>query len=449
MNRLLLPFYRTGLWILDRIPEGRWKEIRGEERLRALYPGKKYRVKEYYAARLAVVLAVLFWGLGMALFAELAVGKEEKLSSRRYLPRPAYGEGNRETELEAFLEGEEKGARVSIEISEQEYTAEEIQNIFGRITEELEQEIIGENESLAEVRSNLALPSTLYGGAVTAEWIISPADVLDSSGAVIKEVKDEGEVVELRAVLRYRENEAEYTCYTHVYPPVRSEREALEKELREKVRQADEEGKYGSGLELPQEVGGRKVTWAEPAVHVGIPLAVLVLIGAALAWYCQEKNLEKKEKERKRQLILDYPEVLFKMAMLLGAGMTLKGSFQKITAEYKKRREKQPRYVYEEMLFACREMENGVGEGAAYEGFGRRCGEDRYVKLGSVLSQNLKKGAKGLPEFLEREAISGFEERKNTARKMGEEAGTKLLLPMMLMLVLVLAILIVPAVMSF
>ena len=184
-------------------------------------------------------------------------------------------------------------------------------------------------------------------------------------------------------------------------------------------------------------------------MHVGVPLAALVLLGAVLVWYQQEQKLEKKEKERKRQLILDYPEVLFKMAMLLGAGLTLKGTFQKITAEYKKRREERPRYVYEEMLSACREMENGVSEAAAYEGFGRRCGDSRYVRLGSVLSQNLKKGAKGLQEFLEQEAAAGFEERKNAARKIGEEAGTKLLLPMMLMLALVLVILLVPAVMSF
>ena len=90
-----------------------------------------------------------------------------------------------------------------------------------------------------------------------------------------------------------------------------------------------------------------------------------------------------------------------------------------------------------------------MGEAAAYENFGRRCGDPRYVKLGAVLSQNLKKGAKGLREYLEQEAAAGFEERKNAARKIGEEAGTKLLIPMMLMLVLVLVILIIPAVMSF
>ena len=173
------------------------------------------------------------------------------------------------------------------------------------------------------------------------------------------------------------------------------------------------------------------------------------MVGAVLLWFHQEQELEKRERQRKRQLILDYPEILFKMAMLLGAGLTIRAAFEKIAEEYRKRKQKNPRYVYEEMLCVCREMENGLGEAAAYEAFGKRCQDARYIKLGSVLSQSLRKGAAGLPELLEREAAAGFEERKQTARKLGEEAGTKLLFPMMLMLGLVLVILMVPAVFNF
>ena len=49
---------------------------------------------------------------------------------------------------------------------------------------------------------------------------------------------------------------------------------------------------------------------------------------------------------------------------------------------------------------------------------------------------------------LEEEAERVFLERKNTARKLGEEASTKLLIPMMLMLMVVMGIVIVPAFLS-
>ena len=51
-------------------------------------------------------------------------------------------------------------------------------------------------------------------------------------------------------------------------------------------------------------------------------------------------------------------------------------------------------------------------------------------------------------QILKTEASQAFEERKARARRLGEEAGTKLLAPMFLMLAVVLVIVIVPAFMS-
>ena len=75
-------------------------------------------------------------------------------------------------------------------------------------------------------------------------------------------------------------------------------------------------------------------------------------------------------------------------------------------------------------------------------------GLPQYIKLGSLLSQNLKKGSKGLASILEKEAASSMEERQNMARKLGEQAGTKLLFPMAMMFGVVLTVLIVPAFLS-
>ena len=54
----------------------------------------------------------------------------------------------------------------------------------------------------------------------------------------------------------------------------------------------------------------------------------------------------------------------------------------------------------------------------------------------------------GLSEILESEVNDAYEERKALARKKGEEAGTKLLLPMGIMLVISMAIIIIPAFLS-
>ena len=106
-------------------------------------------------------------------------------------------------------------------------------------------------------------------------------------------------------------------------------------------------------------------------------------------------------------------------------------------------------YVYEELMLVCREMESGITETQAYEHFGQRCRLTQYRKCSALLSQNLKKGASGLLDALQKESEHAFEERKRNAREAGEKAGTKLLLPKMMMLVVVMVLIMVPACFSF
>ena len=91
----------------------------------------------------------------------------------------------------------------------------------------------------------------------------------------------------------------------------------------------------------------------------------------------------------------------------------------------------------------------GVPEETAYEEFGRNCGNIRYLRLSSVLVQNLKKGTGGLVLLLRKEAAEAFADRRERVKQSGEEAGTKLLVPMAGILVLILAIIMIPAFMSF
>lgn len=108
----------------------------------------------------------------------------------------------------------------------------------------------------------------------------------------------------------------------------------------------------------------------------------------------------------------------------------------------------QKRFAYEEIVFTCQEMENGVSEQEAYQRMGMRMGTGAYRSLAVLLTQNLKKGSKGLLELLKQESQEAFEERRRQAKTTGEKASTKLLLPMGMMLAVVLVILTVPAFLS-
>ena len=59
--------------------------------------------------------------------------------------------------------------------------------------------------------------------------------------------------------------------------------------------------------------------------------------------------------------------------------------------------------------------------------------------------QNLKRGNSALLERLREEADKAWEEQLQQGRRMGEEAGTKLLVPMVMMLAVVMVMIMVPA----
>ena len=144
--------------------------------------------------------------------------------------------------------------------------------------------------------------------------------------------------------------------------------------------------------------------------------------------------------------------MIHKLALLMGAGMTVRMAWEHIVKDYREKlKEKRiyKKYVYEEMTETYYQLNSGVSEINAYIEFGTRCDTKEYLKFSSLIVQNLRKGSKEIVKLLEMEAIDAFEERKNMAKKYGEEAGTKMLFPMIVMLVVVMGIIMLPAVMAF
>ena len=95
------------------------------------------------------------------------------------------------------------------------------------------------------------------------------------------------------------------------------------------------------------------------------------------------------------------------------------------------------------------EMQKGCGEKEAYERFGQRIGMPEYRRLSSLLARNLEKGTRNLCDLLSAESQEAWENRKFQAKKLGEEAGMKLLFPMLLLFVLILIMLLYPAINKF
>ena len=73
---------------------------------------------------------------------------------------------------------------------------------------------------------------------------------------------------------------------------------------------------------------------------------------------------QEEQKKRKMLLELEYPDLVSKLALLLGGRNDASGAFRKIAGAYGQKRTQNKTAempAYEEMLVACRQMESGVG----------------------------------------------------------------------------------------
>lgn len=339
---------------------------------------------------------------------------------------------------------------VKISVSGREYNEEEIREAFKEAEEKIETLILGENEKLDEVRHDLVLITEIPDTGISVSWQADRYDVIDVQGHLQEEkLTEEGTVVKLTAVFGYAGEKASCEFYIKVFPPLRSNDEKLMEDLEDSVIRSDEQTKTENYMVLPDSVDGEKIHWD---YGKNTRAAAILILGTGAAFMLVISDSQRKKEEEKksaRQMKLDYPKIINKFNLYIRAGMTIRRAWFLIAQDYEKKcGEKNRRKAYEEMVRTMHQIQGGIPEGECYEKYGIRCEISAYRKFGTMLAQNLRKGSGGLTELLTREAEDAFEDRKNLAKKLGEEAGTKLMIPLFLMLIVVFAIVIIPAFLS-
>lgn len=370
-------------------------------------------------------------------------------TASRKVERDEYGGSTKTEEYLVQVEGETE--KIEVQISPRIYKEEEVKTLFSEVEAELDKAVLGGNKSFEHVDKNLNLPSKVENFPFRISWELSRYDVIDFSGKLVeeeileKDPENEGITVKVTGTLRYEEWEQIYEKEILLFSERRTE--TRNDAIRNLVEASDEKNRQEKYLILPDAWEGRSLSWTKVEEENGSYFLIFGVIISVLLIFDEKEKEAKRRKERKEELLSDYPEIISQFTMLMGAGMTAKNVWKKIAIDYKQQKERtgRVRAAYEEILYTWQEMQSGIPEAECYERFSRRCEVLPYMKMGALLTQNLKKGSKGLADMLMLEAVEAMEERKNRAKRLGEEAGTKLLAPMLLMLVIVLAIVVVPA----
>ncbi|MCR4842039.1 MAG: hypothetical protein K5840_02125 [Eubacterium sp.] len=446
-------------WLIGLPPAARYLDMKdgyGSESMvvmRKLCPrgGAANELRTGRVGDVAMILRVLTAAAVLALAAGVYESGVSVLSSGDTLLRNNAGEGSYTASLNAYFMDEVM--EVEVPVAEVVLEGGEEDALFERALQELESTYLGDNAAADEVRSPLRLVNSVADGLVDIEWNISDYSVLRSDGSINSEnVVDEGSPVTLLAKMTYEESQVEHSFGVTVYPPELTEEERRAGALSDALSRADEETSTQDEYVLPTEVDGQQVSWSAPGSHMALKVLAFGLVVAVLLGMRSREELKNREKKRDEQLLADYAGIVDKLALFLGAGMTIRGAWEKTALEYEEKLaggKIGKRYAYEEMAVGMYRMREGESESHVYEDFGIRCGLRQYRKLATLITQNLRLGTAGLTKLLEAEESEAFEERKALARKKAEEAATRLIVPMVLLMMVVIVIVVFPGFMSF
>lgn len=172
-----------------------------------------------------------------------------------------------------------------------------------------------------------------------------------------------------------------------------------------------------------------------------------IIIGAVLALILPValvSDLHKKVKLREQNIMLELPELLNSIVLLVGAGETVQRAIIRCV-ESRKGNYSHP--LYKELFIMTTEWEGGYSFQQAFENFSKRCAVQEVSLFTTTVLLNYRRGGADFVLSLRDLSRMLWEKRKAVSRTRGERASSKLVFPMVLIFLIVIVLVGTPAIM--
>ena len=418
------------------------------KKINILYGGlenEKMLFKNYIARKIENVLIVAV-ALLILLFVLWMNPQEKQEFKNNIIERDSYAGEEKRVYLTAKSEGMEEELEILIEpIHYSKSKLDEFaQEIFESVPKDYFNSYKVTGEGVYVIKSSIKLPLKIEGYPFELSWKSSDYEVMNDEGIITLDSAETSQEIVLTATLNCYGYTWEKEYQLQVYKLEEMWEKSFSKKLSEVIEELDENTAEKKELVLPTYIDGHQVVYEvknENIVPVVCGLGVIILF---FLWILPDNDLTKQIEEKNRQLSVDYAKVVSKLSLYMGAGLSFRSTIVKLSETADK-----TRFYAKEIELVMREIENGISEHKAINKMAERCKIPCYTKLAVLLNQNIRKGNNNLQKQLKEELEKAFEERKSLAKKYAEEAGTKLLFPMILMLLVVIVMIMYPAFVSF
>lgn len=165
-----------------------------------------------------------------------------------------------------------------------------------------------------------------------------------------------------------------------------------------------------------------------------VPFMILM---AGLAFYYVDNRTQMKMAERSEEMIRDFSNVVSKLALMTNAGMIMREAWRETAFSGNTN-------IYREMQVSEEQLNNGASMQDALYAFGQRCFLPEVKKFTSTIAQGMVRGNEELPMMLQSQSKEVWASRKQYYRRLGEQAASKLLMPILIMFIGILIMVMVP-----
>ena len=290
------------------------------------------------------------------------------------------------------------------------------------------------------------------GGSI---YIVRPAEDQDPDHLVLRaEVSDGDKVIEKKIDLTMdpyeKESSEEKQDDGDGEAAGKRNREAVEMELRGIASELNSD-KAVKQVKLPDSLAsGEKISWEveDKSGSNGIAIMAVTVLTAFCIYKKRFSVLEQQRRLQRESVMRQLPEFVNRLVLLLNAGLVLTSAFEKSVEESFVEDSKGDDYFYgklREIYVLC--TTTNASMHVEFRKMAKESGIRELMRVSNIISDNIRKGVE-LTGKLQAESELLWISRKKSCEEKGRLAETKLTLPLMIFLMVLIIITVAPALME-
>lgn len=367
------------------------------------------------------------------------------------LSRNPFGEGTKEISLS--LKKDKQRKKIILQMGEMRLSSGEAEKIYQEFFKKLEKKISGKNASLHKVQESLYFPENIQGYPFELSYDVPTDGYIYLDGTLNKKAqrelkKGESYKTSIQVTAKYHQYQRSMTYKIEVLPKSKVQKTGIFYEVQNYLKKKEKQNQYKETIRIPASYKDITIEKTNKGNNLKwVYLFILVSIFVPVYNYLK---LHEDGKRCQIQAEKDFPVIVHLLTLYMGAGLSFYSAIKRISNNYKKQEERgEKRIAFEKIMLMEQQMNNGISQKKVCQNWGRQFQTDSYQKLSLILIQSFTKGSKEAAILMEAEEREAFRKRVDRAKKEGEEAATRLLFPMILLLCQVMLLVMYPALIKF